>query len=307
MKRSPNASRWLLAAGAVRAGGGVLRAHPDAQRDRRSASTATSPTRPSGSTTCWSARCRTGRETASAFAPAFTASRSATPATTRSSRRSSSRAAATSWSTRSCASCRVTEPAPPERGPGRERRAKLSQNSIWRGTLYGREVARAVVDDVLGAAHAGADDARDDHRAAQVVGDDAGLRRLDLGERLQAALDLAQRDALAVDLDQVVLAAGDGEAAVLVELAEIAGAEPAVRADAADRRRRRRAWAGASSAPPAATASSSATQIGPTSLAATRSPLAPATRSSTPSNARPTVSGSLPARSIASGPAWVPW
>ena len=64
---------------------------------------------------------------------------------------------------------------------------------------------------------------------------DARLRGLDLGERLQAALDLAERDALAVDLHQVVLASGDGQASVLVELSEVAGAEPAVRADAADR------------------------------------------------------------------------
>src|SRR4051812_8208189 len=101
--------------------------------------------------------------------------------------------------------------------------------------LVGREVAGAVVDDVLGAAHAGAHDARDDHRAAQVVGDDARLRRLDLREGFQAALDLAQRHALAVDLHEIVLAARDGEAAVLVDLAEIARAVPAVAAGAADR------------------------------------------------------------------------
>src|SRR4051794_18374282 len=101
--------------------------------------------------------------------------------------------------------------------------------------LVGREVTRAVVDDVLGPAHAGADDPRDDHRAAQVVRDDARLRRLDLREGFQAALDLAQRHALAVDLHQIVLAARDGEAPVLVDLAQIARAVPAVTAGAADR------------------------------------------------------------------------
>ena len=171
--------------------------------------------------------------------------------------------------------------------------------------LVGRQVARAVVDDVLGAAHAGAHDARDDHRAAEVVGDDPRLRRLHLGERFQAALDLAQRDALAVDLDQVVLAAGDGDAAVLVLLPQVAGAEPAVRRDAADRdavvafrqvnlrhrqQRQRR----------------DLTQIGPTVAGGDAFALGAGDLISTPSNGRPTVCGSLPARSIASGPACVP-
>ena len=49
------------------------------------------------------------------------------------------------------------------------------------------------------------------------------------------------------------------------------------------------------------------TQIGPASPAGIFSPLAAATRNSTPSNGLPTVSGSLPPRSIAIGPAWVLW
>ena len=47
------------------------------------------------------------------------------------------------------------------------------------------------------------------------------------------------------------------------------------------------------------------TQMGPLSPAGILSPLGAATRSSTPSNALPTVSGSLPERSMASGPACV--
>src|SRR5690606_4358612 len=40
--------------------------------------------------------------------------------------------------------------------------------------------------------------------------------------------DLARRDLLAAAIDDLLLAAGDGEIALLVEDAEIAGAEPAV-------------------------------------------------------------------------------
>ena len=195
------------------------------------------------------------------------------------------------------------------RGRGGTRRTPLSclaELDLARD-LVGREVAGAVVDDVLGAAHAGAHHARDDHRTAEVVGDDPRLRRLDLGERLQAALDLAQRDALAVDLDQVVLAAGDGDAAVLVLRPEVAGAEPAVGGEPADRHAVVAFWQVDLRDRQTVESVRDRTQIGPLRPAASLSPLGPATRSSTPSNGRPTVSGSLPARSIASGPACVLW
>src|SRR6185503_11480689 len=99
--------------------------------------------------------------------------------------------------------------------------------------LVGRQVAGAVVDDLLGLAQRGGDHARDHHRAGERVGLEAGLRRLDLGEGLEAALDLAERDPLALDLDDV-LAAGQVEAAGAVELAEVAGPEPAVAVALAD-------------------------------------------------------------------------
>src|SRR5438094_261284 len=107
--------------------------------------------------------------------------------------------------------------------------------------LVRSEVARAVVDDLLGPALLLGDDARDHHRAGHRIGDDRGLRGLDLRERLEAALDLAERDALAIDLDDVVLATGQLEPAGLVELAEIAGAQPAALVDRADRDHARRA------------------------------------------------------------------
>src|ERR1044071_5236115 len=103
------------------------------------------------------------------------------------------------------------------------------------GDLVRGEVARAMVDDLLGAALLLHDDARDDHGAGHRVGDDGGLGGLDLGERLEAALDLAECDALDIDLDDVVLAAGELEAAVLVDAAEVAGAQPARLVDRADR------------------------------------------------------------------------
>src|SRR5262249_4666847 len=148
--------------------------------------------------------------------PASTASRSATPATTPSSRRSTSPSAATPSSTRSFAR-------PWTRRSARQRLAELDLAR----DLVGGEVAGAVVDDVFRATDARADDAGDHHRPSQIVGHDPGLRRLHLGERLQAPLDLAQRDALAVDLDEIVLAAGDHGPSRLVLLAQIAGAEPA--------------------------------------------------------------------------------
>src|SRR5262249_33979152 len=101
--------------------------------------------------------------------------------------------------------------------------------------LVRREIARAVIDDLLGAALLLRDDARDDHRARHRIGDDARLRGLDLRERLEAALDLAECDALAIDLDDIVFAAGQHEPAGLVDLAEIAGAQPARLVDRADR------------------------------------------------------------------------
>src|SRR5262249_55498772 len=54
-------------------------------------------------------------------------------------------------------------------------------------------------------------------------------RFLDLGERLQAALDLAQGDPLAVDLDQVVFATLQEQPAAAVEAAQVTGAVPARR------------------------------------------------------------------------------
>src|SRR5690606_25307292 len=77
-------------------------------------------------------------------------------------------------------------------------------------------------------------DARDDHRARHRIGDDRRLRGLDLRHRLEAALDLTERDALAVDLDDNVLAPGDEQPAALVELAEVTGAQPAALVDRAD-------------------------------------------------------------------------
>ena len=181
------------------------------------------------------------------------------------------------------------------RAPPTESAELLAELDLARD-LVGGQVARAVVDDVLGAAHAGAHDARHDHRAAEVVGDDAGLRRLDLGERLQASLDLAQRDALAVDLDQIVLAAGDGRSAPPCP----AGRGRRCAASRRRRRRRsgcrRRASAGASSGPPSVDSAAERTQIGPASPAGSRSPFGPATRSSTPSNGCPTLSGILARR-----------
>jgi len=84
-----------------------------------------------------------------------------------------------------------------------------------------------VIDDLLGAALLLHHDARDHHRARHRIGHDRRLGRLDLRERLETALDLAERDALAVDLDDVVLAPGELEPAVLVEPAEVTGAQPA--------------------------------------------------------------------------------
>src|SRR5664279_5964831 len=70
--------------------------------------------------------------------------------------------------------------------------------------LVRREVASAVIDDLFGAALRLHDDARDDHRAGHRIGDDRRLRLLDLRERLEATLDLADREALAIDLHDVV-------------------------------------------------------------------------------------------------------
>ena len=85
-------------AGAAAGARHLLRAHDRRQGDRAFASSATSPTPPSGLTTRWSARRSRGSPPATS-APDSTASRCATRATTRSSRRSSSPAAARSSST----------------------------------------------------------------------------------------------------------------------------------------------------------------------------------------------------------------
>src|SRR5690606_25933721 len=100
--------------------------------------------------------------------------------------------------------------------------------------LVGGEVARAVVDDLLRLALGDRHHPGDHHRAGERIRLQARLRRLHLGERLEAALHLAEGDPLALDLDHVVLAPGEVEAAGAVELAEIAGAEPAVLVDLAD-------------------------------------------------------------------------
>src|SRR5262249_47648735 len=72
--------------------------------------------------------------------------------------------------------------------------------------LVGREVLGAVIDDLLRLALGGGDHLGDHHRPAERIGDDQRLRLLHLGEALEAALDLAEGHALAVDLHQVVLA-----------------------------------------------------------------------------------------------------
>ena len=179
--------------------------------------------------------------------------------------------------------------------------------------LVRREVARAVIDDLLGAALLLRDDARDDHRARHRIGDDRGLRGLDLRERLEAALDLAERDALAVDLDDVVLAAGELQAAVLVELAEVAGAQPAALVD------RRRSRPCPTRARPSAAARRSngpidfgdsvllLTQIRPSLPPVTGLPSGPVIFTSTPSIGLPTVVGYLPVSSSAIVAASVEW
>src|SRR6185312_2796448 len=103
--------------------------------------------------------------------------------------------------------------------------------------LVGRQVLRAVIDDLFGDARptlAHHHDARDHHRATERIGDDADLRLLHLGERLEALLHFPERDALAVDLDELVLAAGQVDAPGLVEVPDVAGAQPALVVDATD-------------------------------------------------------------------------
>src|SRR6185503_11736251 len=101
--------------------------------------------------------------------------------------------------------------------------------------LVRRQIARAVIDDLFGAALLLRHDARDDHRTRHRIGDHRGLRGFDLRERFEAALDFTESHALAVDLDDIVFATGELEPAVLVELAEVAGAQPARLVDRADR------------------------------------------------------------------------
>ena len=70
--------------------------------------------------------------------------------------------------------------------------------------------------------------AGDDHRPAERIGDHAHLRAAAPWGTTRGTLDLAERDALAVDLDQLVLAARQEDAPRLVEVAEVAGAQPAL-------------------------------------------------------------------------------
>ena len=132
------------------------------------------------------------------------------------------------------------------------------------------------------------------------------MRRFDLREGLEAAFDLTERHPLAVDLDQVVLAPRDRDPPGFVLLAEVARSKPPVGREATDgdavfalrevNLRDRRTDSAAERGPD-----------GPVSLPRELFGLRLATRSSTPSKDRPTLSESRPARSIASGPACVLW
>ena len=104
-----------------------------------------------------------------------------------------------------------------------------STNSTTRGTLKAAMCSRAQATIVLGSRRAARRGLEHHHRlhglaAVRVArADDAGL--LDVGMRVQHRLDLGRPDLEARGVDHALEAVGDEEVALLVVVAEVAGAE----------------------------------------------------------------------------------
>ena len=108
-----------------------------------------------------------------------------------------------------------------------------STNSMRRGTLYDAKIFRAKVDDLFGFDAAVHDHTCHHNRARERVGHYVHTRVIDLVVLEQTRFHFAERDALAVDLHDLVFAAGQKQPTGFVEVADVAGVQPALVVEAA--------------------------------------------------------------------------